>query len=292
MVGFFECKSTEQHSASWLMATKLRKTGLSIVGDLPWGMHLCLFHETKEDLLDTLVPYFKTGLESNEFCVWAVSEPLTQDEARLALSQGIPAFDQYLAAGSIEILRGHEWYLKDGRGEPKSITAGWHAKLRAALAQGHEGMRVSGNAFWLNTNHWKEFREYEQEVNGSFAGWPMIALCTYPLAASRPTDILDVARAHGLTVARRKGRWEFIEAAEAPTKTHSLTPRELEALTWVARGKSAWEIGEILHITKRTVDEHVRTAVRKLGAANRTQAVAIALRRRIIEFDTSTQMSA
>jgi LuxR family quorum sensing-dependent transcriptional regulator len=60
----------------------------------------------------------------------------------------------------------------------------------------------------------------------------------------------------------------------------------------VARGKSAWEIGEILHITKRTVDEHVRTAVRKLGAANRTQAVAIALRRRIIEFDTSTQMSA
>jgi MEDS: MEthanogen/methylotroph, DcmR Sensory domain len=125
------------------MATKLRKTGLSIVGDLPWGMHLCLFHETKEDLLDTLVPYFKTGLESNEFCVWAVSEPLTQDEARLALSQGIPAFDQYLAAGSIEILRGHEWYLKDGRGEPKSITAGWHEASRriGARPRGNEGQR-------------------------------------------------------------------------------------------------------------------------------------------------------
>jgi LuxR family quorum sensing-dependent transcriptional regulator len=56
-----------------------------------------------------------------------------------------------------------------------------------------------------------------------------------------------------------------------------LTAREIEVLRWVANGKSAWEIGEILHITKRTVDEHVQTAVRKLGAVNRTHAVALAL---------------
>jgi LuxR family transcriptional regulator, quorum-sensing system regulator BjaR1 len=62
-----------------------------------------------------------------------------------------------------------------------------------------------------------------------------------------------------------------------------LTPREREVLAWVARGKSASEIGEILHITKRTVDEHVQTAARKLGAMNRTHAVAIAIRDGIIE---------
>jgi LuxR family transcriptional regulator, quorum-sensing system regulator BjaR1 len=54
-------------------------------------------------------------------------------------------------------------------------------------------------------------------------------------------------------------------------------------LAWVAQGKSAWEIGEILDITKRTVDEHAHTAVRKLGAVNRTHAVAIAVRERIID---------
>jgi LuxR family quorum sensing-dependent transcriptional regulator len=52
---------------------------------------------------------------------------------------------------------------------------------------------------------------------------------------------------------------------------------------WVARGKSASEIAGILKITKRTVDEHAQTAMRKLGAANRTHAVAIAVRDRIIE---------
>ena len=63
-----------------------------------------------------------------------------------------------------------------------------------------------------------------------------------------------------------------------------LTPRESEVLRWVANGKSAWEIGEILHITKRTVDEHVQTAVRKLNAANRTHAVALALRDGILKL--------
>ncbi len=63
-----------------------------------------------------------------------------------------------------------------------------------------------------------------------------------------------------------------------------LTAREVEVLTWVARGKSAWEVGEILHIAKRTVDEHVQTAVRKLGAVNRTHAVAMAVRDRIISL--------
>jgi LuxR family quorum sensing-dependent transcriptional regulator len=62
-----------------------------------------------------------------------------------------------------------------------------------------------------------------------------------------------------------------------------LTAREREVLSWVAAGKSAAQISQALKISKRTVDEHSQTAARKLGAANRTQAVAIAMRDRIIE---------
>lgn len=68
------------------------------------------------------------------------------------------------------------------------------------------------------------------------------------------------------------------------TAKPNLTAREVEVLRWVANGKSAWEIGEILDITKRTVDAHVQTSVRKLGAANRTHAVALALRDSIIKL--------
>jgi len=40
------------------MAAELRKTGISVVGDMPWGTHLCHFYETKQDLLDILTWIF------------------------------------------------------------------------------------------------------------------------------------------------------------------------------------------------------------------------------------------
>jgi len=70
----------------------------------------------------------------------------------------------------------------------------------------------------------------------------------------------------------------------SPAKRRLLTPREREVLAWVAPGKSAWEIGKILDIAKRTVDEHVQSAVRKLGAVNRTHAVALAIRDHLVEL--------
>jgi LuxR family transcriptional regulator, quorum-sensing system regulator BjaR1 len=63
-----------------------------------------------------------------------------------------------------------------------------------------------------------------------------------------------------------------------------LTAREREVLIWAAHGKSSWEIGRILHIAKLTVDEHTQRAARKLGAANKTQAVALALLEHMIEL--------
>jgi LuxR family quorum sensing-dependent transcriptional regulator len=68
-----------------------------------------------------------------------------------------------------------------------------------------------------------------------------------------------------------------------PDEKPPLTQREREVLLWAADGKSATDIGQILKISKRTVDEHSQTAARKLGAANRTQAVAIALRDHLID---------
>jgi LuxR family transcriptional regulator, quorum-sensing system regulator BjaR1 len=73
-------------------------------------------------------------------------------------------------------------------------------------------------------------------------------------------------------------------AGSSDAKRLTLTEREREVLAWTARGKSAWEIGEILHIAKRTVDAHAQTATAKLGAANKTQAVVFALLRNIIDI--------
>jgi LuxR family transcriptional regulator, activator of conjugal transfer of Ti plasmids len=54
----------------------------------------------------------------------------------------------------------------------------------------------------------------------------------------------------------------------------SLTPRELECLEWAAQGKSAWEIGRILGISRHTVAFHLDNAKAKLGVRTIVQAVA------------------
>jgi len=62
----------------------------------------------------------------------------------------------------------------------------------------------------------------------------------------------------------------------------SLAEREVETLTWVARGKTSSEIGQILGIAKRTVDFHLDNARNKLGVVTRSQAVAKAASGRLI----------
>jgi signal transduction histidine kinase len=196
------------------MIAATRDTGIEPLGDMPWGTHVCLFYETKQDALDTLIPYFKAGLRSRERCVWAVSEPIEDADAKTALARSIPDAGQLLADGVIEILPGHEWYMAGVDHGMEAIARGWEEKLASAIAAGFEGLRISGNAFWLQTGQWSAFTEYEHDLDHSLAGWPMIALCTYPLAHTRAAEVLDVARAHEFTLARRHGRWERIETPE------------------------------------------------------------------------------
>src|SRR5438309_3836740 len=105
--------------------TQLRKTGIGMVGDVPWGTHFFMFYETKEDLLDTLVPYFKAGLETGELCLWAVSDPLTVEDARDALRKAIPEFDRHLVDHSIEIVRGRQFYLSGNHPDLGRVMRTW-----------------------------------------------------------------------------------------------------------------------------------------------------------------------
>src|ERR1700738_3651718 len=122
------------------MATEMRKTGVDVVGDIPWGTHFCLFYETRADLLETLVSYCKAGLENQEFCLWVVAEPLTGEDARHALKRAVPDLDQYLADHSIEIVAARDWYLQDRTFDLNRVISDWNEKLARASARGYAGV--------------------------------------------------------------------------------------------------------------------------------------------------------
>ena len=195
------------------MTTKMRKTGVDVVGDMPWGTHFCLFYETKADLLEISVSYCKAGLESQEFCLWVVAEPLAVEDAWLALKQAVPEFDRYLTDHSIEIVQARDWYFPDGHFDLNRVISGWNEKLARASAKGYAGVRVTGDTAWLEKKDWKNFCEYEESLNQAVANQRLAVLCTYPLAACGAAEILDVVRTHQFAVTKRRGDWDVIETA-------------------------------------------------------------------------------
>ncbi|MBT4487776.1 MAG: LuxR family transcriptional regulator [Rhodospirillaceae bacterium] len=63
----------------------------------------------------------------------------------------------------------------------------------------------------------------------------------------------------------------------------SLTDSELRCLQWVTKGKSNWEISEILSVSENTIKYHVRNILTKMDVTNRTAAAAKAIRLGLIE---------
>jgi signal transduction histidine kinase len=192
----------------------MRKTGIEIIGDAAWGTHLCQFYQTKEDLIDILVPYFRAGMENNEFCMWITSEPLTVKEAIKAMRRTVSDFDLYLEKGQIEILSHTEWYLKDGSFNLQRVLNAWIEKLKYALARGYDGIRVSGNTAWLEQRYWKDFSDYEREINNAIGKYRMLAICTYSLDKCGTYEIIDVVRNHQFAIIKREGKWIAIESYE------------------------------------------------------------------------------
>jgi hypothetical protein len=220
------------------MTTALRNTGIEPVGETPWGTHFCHFYETRDDLLETLLPFFKAGLQAAECCAWVVSEPLSEEEVWQALDRAVPGLDRYVSDHSIEVLNARDVYLAGGEIDLHRIIGNWMAKLERALSKGYEGMRVSGNTAWLEQKHWRDFMEYETELNRGIVDQPMVVLCTYPLTTTGATEFLDVAGTHQFAVAKRRGRWEMVETpqltqakAEIVRLNRDLEQRVLERTT-------------------------------------------------------------
>jgi PAS domain S-box-containing protein len=210
------------------MEEKLRKIGIDIIEDAPWGTHFCQFFQTENDLLDVLVPYFKVGLENNEFCMWVTSKPLSVKKAQEAMRKGLSDFDYYLTKGQIEIIPHSEWYLKEGVFNSQMVTTGWICKHNQALANGYDGMRITGNTTWIETNDWRSFIHYEEEINNAIGQYRLIALCTYSLDKCGSHEILDVARNHQFALIRREGNWQIIESYESNQAREALRKSERE----------------------------------------------------------------
>jgi len=193
---------------------KLRKSGVDAIGDVPWGIHFCQFYRTKEDLIEILVPYFKVGLENNEFCMWVTSQPLEEEEIKESLRKAVPGFNLYLEKEQIEIISYRSWYLKDGIFNFDEVVKKWIEKLNSALANGYDGLRLTGNTSEVEEKDWKVFLDYEKEADRILGNYRILSLCSYCLERCNAAEIIDVVVNHQFVLIKRAGKWEQIESSK------------------------------------------------------------------------------
>jgi DNA-binding NarL/FixJ family response regulator len=104
----------------------------------------------------------------------------------------------------------------------------------------------------------------------------------YMLKSMPPKDLVEVIRQ--VHAGKKRVPAELAAQLAEHLSDESLTEREVEVLRHVAGGNRNRDIAEQLFISEETVKVHVKHVMEKLGANDRTQAVAIAVRRGIIQL--------
>jgi|GEM_PF-1856998 len=184
-----------------------RKSGISVIGDVPWGTSFCQFYQTKKDVLDIFVPYFTAGLKNNELCVWVTSDFLPEQDALRALKKALPHFEKYAEKGQIEIVPYSRWSGKGGK-DGKAVVS----RLDKAVSVGFDGLRLGFNAFPQKKGG-RSVASYGDA--DAISGYNALAVFAYPRDEFDAIGLMEVVKNHRFALVRNAGAWEVIESSEA-----------------------------------------------------------------------------
>jgi hypothetical protein len=174
----------------------ITRLGLPGIDRVPFGFHACHFYSERDQLVSALVPYFVAGLRGKERCLWVTAEPLPAREAIEALRGAWDEVDGAIEAGALSVLDFEQWYTSLHGLKGRSVLELWIEEEERALADGYIGLRITGNASFLQPNDWLTFMEYEQAVTTRFNGRRIIALCSYSMGQCNDQQKNEVMRVH------------------------------------------------------------------------------------------------
>jgi DNA-binding NarL/FixJ family response regulator len=231
-------------------------------------------------LLDALMP----GLSGFETCRRIKQDP--------ALSH-IPVIFMTGLSETPHIVEGFEsggvdYVVKPVRAQEVLVRLATHVRNARAVRLAREAVDVGGHGVlvldaqgrvaWRSPQAAAWLREFHP------GGLPPAWASDGPLehrSVAADGRVLAVRHAGAVGLGERMLLLRVQAASDAlPTRlsTASLTPRETEVLSWIAKGKTNRDVGEILGMSPRTVNKHLEHVFEKLGVETRAAAAALASR--------------
>ena len=121
----------------------MRKSGLDVLGKVPWGTHFCSSMDPGRISWRRSFRYFAAGLAHDECCMWVTSAPLGVEEATSAMRVAVPALDAHIARRQITFLDYSNCTRSTAASTRTGCFAGWVTELQAATARGFDGLRLT-----------------------------------------------------------------------------------------------------------------------------------------------------
>jgi mycothiol system anti-sigma-R factor len=192
-------------------AEEYRESGIQALDLIRWGTHIAQFYQSKDDLIEVLAPYMRMGLEQNEMCVWILYS-ISEEEAREALKSEISGVQKYIDKGQMKVLSYKDWYLSNGCFSCQYTLESNLQHSKEALSCGYSGIRITGDAAWLDDSNWHSFMDYENQVNANIGKYKMLVICSYRESECSKDNIDDVMNTHKYVLSRSKDMWMRIRS--------------------------------------------------------------------------------
>lgn len=189
----------------------MRKSGIDIVGDVPWEFHFAVAYNNIAEFKDILIPYMKAGLESNELCIIITSDNFTESDCEKIMKKDISDFSRYCKKGQVKIVPYTQWYFQNDRFSKEKAMHSARTRLDTLKNTGYEGLRIFGESSWVKRIKWPELISYEKNVHKRTGKARIITLCGYLITNFSMSEALHVVCAHDDILVKKNGVWVLIK---------------------------------------------------------------------------------
>ena len=278
--------------------------GIPGVGAVSPGTHFCALYSGPAERDRLLFPFLQEGLRCGDKCLCLIDdvEPaLVRD-----LAVGQPGRDYSRRSAHLDVERTSDAYLRSGEFSVADMMSFLGESADAAIADDFDLLRAAGEMSWVlpGPPGWQDLFLYESALNHAVEQMPAILMCLYDLQKFGAQMLVEVLRTHPMVLLDRTvidnphylRPTEYPPAASATTGTRypmikvgadgeqgtdrgwaSLTDAERRVVSWVARGMTNRSIAEELHLSRHTVDAHLKHVYVKLGIHSRVELTVLAM---------------
>jgi DNA-binding CsgD family transcriptional regulator len=282
--------------------------GIPGVGAVRLGTHFCALYSGPAERDRLLFPFLEEGLRHGDKCLCLIDDVEPALVRDLAVGQPGPGYSRRSA--QLDVERASDAYLRSGEFSVEDMMSFLSESADAAIRNDFDLLRVAGEMSWVlpGPPAGENLFLYESALNHAVEQMPAIIMCLYDLHKFGTEMLVEVLRTHPTVLLDRTvianphyelpteyapavsvtaaARYPMIKVgADGEEGTDhgwaSLTDAELRVVSWVAGGTTNRSIAEELHLSRHTVDAHLKHVYLKLDIHSRVELTVLAMQHRV-----------